>query len=166
MIPTPTLHRREFILSTVAAVAASVTSHAQPARRIPLIGFIKPFQKLSYAEIADISAEIGWDGIECPLRKGGTIEPPAVEDELPKLVEALKRNQLAIQVIATDVDDARDPLADRLDHLLLRGPLVAQRLGLHALLGLLGAEPITAMLRARTFLGLQRAELDLELHER
>jgi sugar phosphate isomerase/epimerase len=113
MIPTPTLHRREFILSTVAAVAASVTSHAQPARRIPLIGFIKPFQKLSYTEIADISAEIGWDGIECPLRKGGTIEPPAVEDELPKLVEALRKNQLAIQVIATDVDDARDPLAEK-----------------------------------------------------
>ena len=89
--------------------------YGQPAqpRRFDLIGFIKPFQKLSYTEIADISAEIGWHGIECPVRKGGTIEPPAVEDELPKLMEALKKNKVELPVIATDVEDAADPLTPR-----------------------------------------------------
>jgi sugar phosphate isomerase/epimerase len=90
-------------------------NHAQPAetRRFTIIGFIKPFQKLGYTEIADIAAEIGWHGIECPVRKGGTIEPPAVEDELPKLIEALRKNRLELPVIATDVEDASDPLTQR-----------------------------------------------------
>jgi sugar phosphate isomerase/epimerase len=93
-------------------------------RRFDLIGFIKPFQKLSYTEIADISAEIGWDGIECPVRKGGTIEPPAVEDELPKLLEALKKNKIELPVLATDVENAVDPLSQR----VLRA---ASKLGIH-----------------------------------
>src|SRR5690349_19481082 len=64
-----TLNRRNFILTTSTALGA-LTSFGQstPARRFNVIGFIKPFQKLSHAEIADISAEIGWSGIECPVR--------------------------------------------------------------------------------------------------
>jgi sugar phosphate isomerase/epimerase len=114
MLATQRFSRRNFLL-TAAALATSMPSFAQAggAPRFKLIGFIKPFQKLSYTQIADIAAEIGWDGIECPLRKGGTIEPPAVEDELPKLLEALKKNQLELPVIATDVEDAADPLSQR-----------------------------------------------------
>jgi sugar phosphate isomerase/epimerase len=44
------------------------------------------------------------------VRKGGTIEPPQAEAELPKLVEALKKNGLELSVVASDVDDAKDPL--------------------------------------------------------
>jgi sugar phosphate isomerase/epimerase len=110
-----TLNRRDFIVAASAGLAASVATFAQPAKakRFELIGFIKPFQKLSYTEIAAIAADIGWDGIEIPLRKGGTIEPPDVEDELPKLLEALKKNKLDLPVIATDVEDAADPLTQR-----------------------------------------------------
>ena len=102
-------------MTSATTLAAVISPLAQTPvnSRFPLIGFIKPFQKLSYTEIADTSAEIGWNGIECPVRKGGTIEPPAVEDELPKLVDALKKNQLTLPVIATDVDDARDPLTEK-----------------------------------------------------
>lgn len=116
MPPNRTLSRRHFLFTTSAAAATLATfGQAAPAtqRRFDLIGFIKPFQKLSYTEIADISAEIGWHGIECPVRKGGTIEPPAVEDELPKLLDALKRNNLALPVIATDIENATDPLTQR-----------------------------------------------------
>ncbi len=116
MPPADALSRRKFLVAASTAIAAAaVTSHAQPApaRRFDVIGFIKPFQKLSYAEIAETAAEIGWNGIECPVRKGGTIEPPAVEDELPKLLEALKKNNIGLPVIATDVEDANDPLTAR-----------------------------------------------------
>ena len=113
----PVLSRRNFLIATSAATATTLANLGQAAplakRPFALIGFIKPFQKLSYTEIADISAEIGWHGIECPVRKGGTIEPPAVEDELPKLLDALKKNNLDLPVIATDVDDANDPLTQR-----------------------------------------------------
>ena len=105
--------RREFIATTSAAILAqgfAVKSRAAEMDRFKLIGFIKPFQKLSYGQIADLAAEIGWSGIECPVRKGGTIEPAEAEGELPKLVDALKKNGLELSVVASDVDDANDPL--------------------------------------------------------
>src|SRR5688572_33323798 len=116
MPSTLSFNRRNFIITSAATLSGTLTPFAQDSRadrRFDLIGFIKPLQKLSYTEIADISAEIGWHGIECPVRKGGTIEPPAVEDELPKLIEALKKNKLELPVIATDVEDAVDPLSQR-----------------------------------------------------
>ena len=109
----PSIHRREFIKTTTTAIAASALlapSRAAEENRFKLIGFIKPFQKLSYTQIADVVAEIGWSGIECPVRAGGTIEPAKAEDELPRLVEALKKNGLELNVVASDVEDAKDPL--------------------------------------------------------
>ena len=109
---TESLNRRQFLAAAASAViAAPHAAETSITPRFPLLGFIKPFQKKSYAEIADLCAEIGWDGIELPLRKGGTIEPPAVEDELPKLLDTLKKNKVRVSVLATDVDDASDPLA-------------------------------------------------------
>ena len=110
------LNRRNFVMGTAAALAGGVLMPgraAEPDRRLKVIGFVKPFQKLSYAEIAEISAEIGWDGIECPVRKGGTIEPPAVEEELPKMVEALRKQNLELPVLATDVEEAGDAVSQR-----------------------------------------------------
>ena len=107
------LDRRQFILGTSATLASSLLFSAKAAATPPpykLIGFIKPFQKLPYAQISDIATEIGWDGIECPVRKGGTIEPPQVEEELPELVAALRKNKLELPVISTDVENAMDPL--------------------------------------------------------
>src|SRR5687767_5852013 len=109
----PALNRREFISTAVTAAAAyglRTNSRTAEANRLELIGFIKPFQKLPYVQIADIAAEIGWSGIECPVRKGGTIEPAKAQGELPKLVEALQKNGLALTVVASDVEDAKDPL--------------------------------------------------------
>jgi len=84
-----------------------------PESRFKIIGFIKPFQSLPFDEVADIAREIGWDGIECPLRKDGTIEPEQVEDRLPKLTEALRKRSLELTVIATDVEDATNPAGVR-----------------------------------------------------
>ncbi|HEX7862355.1 MAG TPA: sugar phosphate isomerase/epimerase family protein [Verrucomicrobiae bacterium] len=107
--------RREFLVSAglfaVAGLVGAAEDSTEP--RFPLLGFVKPIQKHSYGEIADISAAVGWDGVELPVRKGGTVEPARVEEELPKVIEALKKNKIAVPVIATDVDDASDPLAQR-----------------------------------------------------
>lgn len=107
--------RREFIASLALALTAATLGAAdKPAKqRFKIIGFIKPFQKLPFDEVADVAREVGWDGIECPVRKGGAIEPERVEEELPKLAEALRRRELELSVISTDVEDATDPLAQK-----------------------------------------------------
>jgi sugar phosphate isomerase/epimerase len=110
--------RRAFLGATtlgIGALAAFGAEPASPARpRFKVIGFIKPFQKRSFDEIADFAKEAGWDGVECPLRKGGSIEPEAAEDKLPAFVEAMRKRQLEVPVLATDVEDASDRVSQTL----------------------------------------------------
>jgi sugar phosphate isomerase/epimerase len=54
-------------------------------------------------------AEIGFDGVEATVRRGGKIEPEKAPDELPKLVEALAQRKLKVIMITTDVLRADEP---------------------------------------------------------
>ena len=108
--------RRAFLGTTMLGIGAFAALGAEPAPakgRLKVVGFVKPFQKLSFDEMADFAKEAGWDGVECPLRKGGSIEPEAVEEKLPGFVEAMRKRQLGVPVIATDVEDASDPVSRR-----------------------------------------------------
>jgi sugar phosphate isomerase/epimerase len=106
--------RREFLATTTLALgAAALRVSAAEAKRFPIIGFTKPFQKTSYEETADIVAQVGWEGIELPLRKKGQIEPERVEEELPKLHEALKKRGLTIGIVTTDIVDPSTPHAEK-----------------------------------------------------
>jgi hypothetical protein len=106
------ISRRAFLGATTLGIGALAAFGAEPAtppkRRFKVVGFIKPFQKRPFDEIADMAKEAGWDGVECPLRKGGTIEPEAAEEKLPGFVEAMRKRQLEVPVLATDVEDASD----------------------------------------------------------
>lgn len=79
----------------------------------PLCVFNKPLQHLSYDEQAALVAEIGFDGIEATVRKGGHVEPERVEEDLPKQMEALKKNGLAMTMMTTDITDAESELHQR-----------------------------------------------------
>ena len=112
--------RRDFLAQLTAVTSmvawptiASAAEAPSPARRFKIAGFTKPFQNLSFAETSDVVAEIGWDGIECAVRKGGHVLPERVEDDLPKLVEALKQRNLELTTIVTDIHNITDPLTDR-----------------------------------------------------
>lgn len=110
---TTSLSRRHFAqLATSASLAALVPSlpAAAPAKRWPIIGFSKPFQSLGPEQTADTVAEIGWDGIECPVRAKGQVLPERVEEDLPKLVEALRKRGKEIGIITTDVLNPSQPL--------------------------------------------------------
>jgi sugar phosphate isomerase/epimerase len=101
------------MLGLAAASFATGAAEKPAVRNFRIIGFVKPFQRLPFNEMVDTAKAVGWSGIECPVRKGGAIEPERVEDELPKLVDALRKRDLDLPVISTDVDDASDPLAQR-----------------------------------------------------
>src|SRR5689334_6238349 len=100
--------RRNF-LSTLAlggTALAAPALFAQSAPKYKIIAFSKPFQNLSADETADFVAEVGWDGIECPVRAKGQIEPARVEEELPKMVEAMKKRGKEVTIVTTDVKSA------------------------------------------------------------
>ena len=106
------LNRRQAILAAASALVTTrmVQAATERAPRQPICVFTKPFNSLSFDTLADRIAELGFDGIEAPIRKGGHVEPAEVEDQLPKLVEALRKRDLEITVMASDVNDPNDPV--------------------------------------------------------
>lgn len=113
-----TLPRRRF-LSSIAGGAAALSvvgvealSAEKAKPRSEIIGFTKPFQSAGLSEIADIVAEVGWDGVECPVRPKGQIEPERVEEELPRLVEALGKVGREVTVISTGIKEV-NPLTEK-----------------------------------------------------
>ena len=108
--------RRSF-LTGCAAVAASSLVQADPVsaqkNNNPVCVFTKPFNSLSFDELAQQVAAIGLQGIEAPVRAGGHIEPEAVPDELPKLVEALAAHGREVTILTSDVNDPSSPLTEK-----------------------------------------------------
>jgi sugar phosphate isomerase/epimerase len=111
-------NRREFCqrlawAGTAWAVAGwpGLSSAAAAPKRWAIVAFSKPFQQLAPEATADLVAAVGWDGIECPVRKGGQVLPERVEEDLPRLLEALKQRGADIPIITTDVRNATDPVS-------------------------------------------------------
>ena len=90
----------------VAPAFARVTS-AQPAR--PVCVFSKHLQWLPVADMAKTAAELGFDGVDLTVRKGGHVDPLRVATDLPKAVDLIRKAGLTIPMIATDVIDPADP---------------------------------------------------------
>ncbi len=110
--------RRSFLLAAgcglaTASLAGIEGSAAESATGNSICVFTKPFNSLTFDELADRIAELGFDGVEAPIRSGGHIEPAAVPDELPRFVEALRKRNLELTVMTSDINDPNDPLTEK-----------------------------------------------------
>src|SRR5262249_10866826 len=92
------LSRRSFLFTSTLAGSGlafgkwgNVELHAVNQPALPIAEFSKVYQelKLSYDESADVTAEAGLDGIDCPVRPGGQVLPERVEEDLPRYADAL-----------------------------------------------------------------------------
>ena len=83
------LTRREFLPAAAALPALATGTFRVPS---PVGGFTKMLQALNFEETAEATAEIGWDGIECPTRPKGHVLPERVKEDLPRMAEALKKS--------------------------------------------------------------------------
>ena len=114
-----TMNRRDFLAAAalgataMASAPCMMAAAPKPAKRFPLLVFSKVFQQLNPADTADLVAEAGLDGIECPVRKGGQVEPEKVEEDLPLMAEALAKCKLSIPLITTDILKPGNPLDER-----------------------------------------------------
>ena len=83
---TSNIGLREFLIAASSMIAAPALAQAEPAEsKQPVCIFTKPFNSLSFDELADQIAELGVDGIEAPIRAGGHVQPEQVQDKLPEL---------------------------------------------------------------------------------
>ena len=107
------MKRREFLLASAATVAAGkLFAEEKPVPHQPICVFTKPLQSLTYDEMADRIAELGFDGVEATIRDGGHIEPKDVEVELPKMVDALKKRGLEITIMTSSINDPNDTMTE------------------------------------------------------
>ncbi len=110
--------RRNFLVAASCSLASASLANtdstaAESSGKNSICIFTKPFQSLTYDELADRIAELGFDGVEAPIRDGGHIEPAAVPDELPKMVEALRKRNLELTVMTSSINDPNDPRTEK-----------------------------------------------------
>jgi len=112
-------NRREFIsrslLTTVAAASVGhvALGQSEAKKDFRICAFEKFLQPLSYDELADVIKELGFVGIEATVRKKGHVLPERVEEDLPKLVEALKKRDVEVTMMASDVVNPEQPLTEK-----------------------------------------------------
>jgi sugar phosphate isomerase/epimerase len=117
------MSRRKFVAGTSAGLfCAAAQLEAAPAEK-RICAFDKPLLSLNDTEMADMMGTAGFGGVETSVRMGGRVSPKKVEDDLPRLRDALAKRGLEITIIATDIGAADQPGAE----LVLR---TAARLGI------------------------------------
>lgn len=115
------LSRRSFLAGTAACAGASLLGSGRLLSavgganngRYPICVFVKYLQSLSFDELAETVSGLGFDGIEATVRPKGQILPEHAEEELPRLVDALKKRNLDIMIMTSGISRADDPLTPK-----------------------------------------------------
>ena len=77
-----------------------------PVDRLNVHIFSKHLQFLNYHDMAQVAAEIGFDGIDLTVRPDGHVRPERVETDLPEAIESMRKVGLAPLLMTTAVLDA------------------------------------------------------------
>ena len=105
-------NRREFGKLAALGIAGLAVNSGRAVTdnsdRLNVNLFSKHLQFLDYQDMADATAEMGFDGVDLTVRPGGHVLPERAEDDLPKAVEAIKRAGISPKMLVsrvTSVDD-------------------------------------------------------------
>ena len=118
-LPGSGLNRRDFLTRTAlgcagALATADLASFAADAPSSPqIVVFSKVYQmlNLNFEAAAALTAEAGLQGVDCPVRLGGEVLPERVKDDLPRYVEALRKQKLGMPLMATDITSPKTACA-------------------------------------------------------
>lgn len=108
--------RRRFLKDSIIAgtliplVSGNITSIVERSADSPLKVhiFSKHLQFLSPTEMAEAAAQMGFDGIDLTVRPNGHVVPERVPEDLPKVVDAMRKVGFSPLIITTAVQDAKD----------------------------------------------------------
>jgi sugar phosphate isomerase/epimerase len=106
------LSRRTLLGTAAGLLAASASRAATPSPGLKVSIFSKHLQFLQGDTLAKGAADIGLDGIDLAVRRGGHVEPERVAQDLPKLVAIIRGHGLEVPMVTTDIVDAGSPHAE------------------------------------------------------
>ncbi len=108
--------RRQILIGAAAGSAATMAMAAPPAKTGEASGpticfFSKHLPHLNYPELAKALKDFGFPGVDLTVRPKGHVLPENVERDLPKAVDALRAEGIAIPMVTTGLTSAGDPAA-------------------------------------------------------
>ena len=106
-----TFSRRAFVAGVTAAAATLpfATQLKAANTKRPICVFSKHLQWCkSFDEMANVAAEIGFDGVDLTVRKGGHVPPEQVVKNLPLAVKVVEKAGLKVYMMTADVNDPDD----------------------------------------------------------
>lgn len=118
MVTSNEVNRRGFLAAALGAGTVAAASG-----RMEFCVFSKHLHFLPWAEMAAAAKEVGFEGVDLTVRKGGHVTPERVAEDLPKAAESIRAAGLKLTMITTDIGDMTTPHTEP----VLRA---AQKLGL------------------------------------
>lgn len=100
---------RRAVLAGAAALLATPAS-ARPKLKVSI--FSKHLHFVEGPELAKAAAELGFDGVDLTVRKGGHIAPERVKETLPSVVKTMRGHGLDVPMVTTEIVDADTPYAE------------------------------------------------------
>ncbi len=129
------MSRRGFLSLSAAAGAglafsglAKVSQAADYAQRKVSV-FSKHLQWLDYEPMAELAAEIGFDGVDLTVRPRGHVLPERVQQDLPRAIKAVRNAGLNVDMITTAITDPDDPLTVKVLSMASRFGIANYRMG-------------------------------------
>ena len=110
-INTPNGMSRRALLTATAGLAGAPL-FAASGSELKISIFSKHLRFLEGEALVASAAEIGFDGLDLAVRKGGHIEPNRVIEELPKLAAICQAHRVELPMITTDIIDVNTPYAE------------------------------------------------------
>src|SRR5689334_24273662 len=106
----PTISRRTLLAGGAALLGRAATAK----EKLKVAIFSKHLQFVQGEELAKTVAELGFDGIDITVRKGGHVEPATVAADPPTLAKTIRAHGLEVPMITTDIADEETPFAEDL----------------------------------------------------
>ncbi len=112
MVPASYRISRRKLLAGLPAAAAALRGAADERPKLKVAIFSKHLQFVQGEDLARAAGDLGFDGVDITVRKGGHVLPERVREDLPRLVATLRKQPLAVPMITTDIVDADTPHAE------------------------------------------------------
>lgn len=103
------ISRKKFITGlAVAGTLHPLKGYSEKEKKMPVCVFSKHLHWCDYRQMAEVGAEIGYDGFDIPVRRKGHVLPENVTKDLPKAVEEVRKKGMEVYMITTNITSARD----------------------------------------------------------
>jgi sugar phosphate isomerase/epimerase len=105
--------RRDFTRGAALAGAMALArgQSSAPPNWPTLCLFSKHLPKLNYAELASTVKQMGFAGVDLTVRPGGHVLPERAAEDLPRAVDTIRAQGLAVAMITTGLTSPSDPAA-------------------------------------------------------